>query len=337
MSKDRSNIELQQDLANEMERIELHFGHMIAKAALFGLIALPMIPGLLTMISVGVNFPLLLHIPAWVAWLFGFFAMLGIEVLGLFSIRLALKMRKYNMRVKAYDALDPAPISQGYTVAVLYIATVMTLTVLLKIYPGLAVWGLIPLALMGGLADWVFALNSDHNERESLLRQMILDEQKEEERQAQVDALTEQLEAAIAASEGLQETVNDMKSKAVYMQAQVDTLTEQLETANAVNLDLKTVNADLQEVVTDLQTEVAKLQSEVDNHDRQPAVKIVKAEAGEGDDEQPPINTDDPEGTIKAFAHWQIEKNGKVNKAEIARITEFSRPTVAKYVNGLAS
>lgn len=171
-----NNIELQEKLSNDLERIELQFMHMLGKSALFGLVALPLIPGLLTMISIGVNFPQLLHVPAWAGWIFGFFAMVGIEVLGLFSIRLALRMRKYNHSAAMYD-LDKAPIGQGYTTAAAYLVTVMTLTVLLKIWPDFAVWSLIPLALMGGLADWVFALNGDHNERESALRKRLLSEQ----------------------------------------------------------------------------------------------------------------------------------------------------------------
>lgn len=50
----------------------------------------------------------------------------------------------------------------------------------------------------------------------------------------------------------------------------------------------------------------------------------------------PEVDSDNPEETIYNFATWQIQQNGKVNQSEIARLTGFSRPTVKKYVNGLA-
>lgn len=263
-----SNIELQEKLSNDLERIEMQFGHVLGKAALFGLVALPLIPGLLTMISIGVNFPGMLHIPSGVAWVFGAFAMIGIEVLGLFSIRLALRMRKYNQRAFA-RGLDLAPIGQGYTTAGFYLLTVIVLTVLLKIFPALAVWSLIPLALMGALADWVFALNGDHNERESALRKLIIDEQAmvEHERaeNSEVAKLRQQLEDERNRSnrfrqdaEAVRNGAEELRMDAEKLQTESEQLRQQLEDERnrAAEIDIDSVLSRLDEGSRDVLTQI---------------------------------------------------------------------------------
>lgn len=224
-----NNIELQEELSFDLERLELQFGHRLSQAALFGLIALPLIPGLLTMISVGVHFPDLLGIHWIVAWILGFVAMVGIEVLGLFSIRLALRMRKFNHKAEGRP-IEKAPISQGYMAAATYLLSVLSLTVLLKIAPEFAAWSLIPLCLMGALADWIFALNGDHNERETALRKIILDEH---HATAQADAAA-QLLAQLADRDNtitaLQQRVTDAEQNTAHVTEQWHAERQQLNT-----------------------------------------------------------------------------------------------------------
>lgn len=240
-----ANIELQEKLALDLERMELLFGHRLAQAALLGLIALPLIPGALTMISVGVHFPALLGIHWAVAWALGFVSMVGIEVLGLFSIRLALKMRKFNHKAEGRP-VERAPIGQGYMAAGTYLLSVLSLTVLLKIAPELAVWSLIPLGLMGALADWIFALNGDHNEREAALRKIILEEQRHAEDANEVERLNAVIAEQAGTIAALQESVKAGEQNAADLTAKFDSECKALSTEIVkltAQLDaLKTVN-----------------------------------------------------------------------------------------------
>lgn len=230
-----ANIELQEKLALDLERMELQFGHRLAQAALMGLVALPLIPGLLTMISVGVHFPTLLGIHWAVAWALGLVAMVGIEVLGLFSIRLALKMRKFNHKAEGRN-VEKAPINQGYMAAGTYLLSVLSLTVLLKIAPELAVWSLIPLGLMGALADWIFALNGDHNERETALRRLILEEQQAAERTGEIERLLALLAEREATIASLQDSVKSAEERNAELNTEIVRLTAQRDALQSANL-----------------------------------------------------------------------------------------------------
>ncbi len=170
------NTILQEELSNRLEQIELYFAHWMGRVSLLGLVLLPLVPGSLALASIGTKFPDQLGIPGWLAWAIGGATALGIELLGLIAVRLALKMRRFNRRAVGHD-VEPAPLGQGYAAAFLYVGTVLTLTMLLKIWPHAAVYALLPMSLLGALADWIYALSSDQNEREQVLRR-ILSEQR---------------------------------------------------------------------------------------------------------------------------------------------------------------
>jgi cytochrome b561 len=172
--------------------------------------------------------------------------MVGIEVLGLFSIRLALRMRKFNHKA-AERSVEKAPIAQGYMAAATYLLSVLSLTVLLKISPELAVWSLIPLCLMGALADWIFALNGDHNEREAALRKIILEEQRAA---AQADAAA-QLLAQLADRDSM---IKNLQTEAQAMQERVQSAKD-LHTEQTRQFD-----AERQQ----LHTEIVKLAAQLD-------------------------------------------------------------------------
>jgi len=168
----KDNTELQEELSNKLEQIELYFSHWMGRVSLLGLVLLPLVPGSLALSSIGTKFPGQLGIPDWLAWAIGAATALGIELLGLIAVRLALKMRRFNKRAAAY-AVEHAPLGQGYAAAGLYVITVLTLTMLLKIWPHAAVYALLPMSLLGALADWIYALSSDQNEREQTLRRLM--------------------------------------------------------------------------------------------------------------------------------------------------------------------
>lgn len=186
----KDNTQLQEELSNRLEEIELRFAHWMGRASLLGLVLLPLVPGSLALASIGTKFPTQLDIPIWLAWAIGGATALGIELLGLIAVRLALKMRRFNRRAVGLD-VEAAPLAQGYAAAVLYVGTVLTLTMLLKIWPHAALYALLPMSLLGALADWIYALSSDQNEREQVLRRILADQQAALDRD--IDTLTAQV------------------------------------------------------------------------------------------------------------------------------------------------
>lgn len=353
-----TNIALQETLNDELERMELQFGHRLGQAALFGLIALPLIPGLLTMISIGVNFPELLHIPAPVAWVLGFAAMIGIEVLGLFSIRLALKMRKFNHKASGRD-VEKAPIGQGYAAAGAYVATVMICTVLLKVYPEFAVWSLIPLGLMGALADWVFALNGDHNERESALRKLIVDEQQATEQADETEQLRTQLNERDQMITQLNTTVQDLVNNVQSLHAAHANM---IDLMNAAHANTEQVTAGIlanmntmQEALTQEVKGLSRLMNSanvqpamnaqvVNNHPAQAvhgAVDSVQPESAQPEHVQPDsVQFVDKMARQSALIRYIAENlNGetsdRLNKSELGKALGVSRVTVGRDIEEL--
>lgn len=187
------NIALQDQYSNDLERAELKVTHMISSISLWGLIILPLIPASLVTVSIGMNFGAKLHIADWIAWTIGVLTGAGVELLGPVSIRLALKMRKFNHRADGHT-IEKAPIQQGYLAAIAYVVIVLSLTVLLKIWPEFAIWALIPMSLLGALGDWLFMLSGDHNERENVLRKLISADETSADSQSIIEQLTNELD-----------------------------------------------------------------------------------------------------------------------------------------------
>lgn len=296
------NTILQEELSNRLEELELHFAHWMGRISLLGLVLLPLVPGSLALASIGTKFPDQLGIPGWLAWAIGGATALGIELLGLIAVRLALKMRRFNRRAVGHE-VEPAPLGQGYAAAFLYVATVLTLTMLLKIWPHAAVYALLPMSLLGALADWIYALSSDQNEREQVLRRIL------SEQRAAVDRDITALETQIA-----------------ELTAQLSMMVDKAE------LDAMVAECDK------LQAECQRLSKLIDNLSTGQVTTFDIGNGGLVDNEldTPEVDIDKPAETIHEFALWQIQNDGKVNQSEIARLTGFSRPTVKKYVNGLA-
>lgn len=308
----KDNTLLQEELSNRLEEIELYFAHWMGRISLLGLVLLPLVPGSLALASIGTKFPEQLGIAPWLAWSIGGATALGIELLGLIAVRLALKMRRFNRRAVGLD-VEPAPLGQGYAAAAIYVLTVLTLTMLLKIYPDAAIYALLPMSLLGALADWIYALSSDQNEREQTLRRLLGDQRAAAEHDNQVLLLTDKLAGMV--DKGALDAVTVERDR---LRLEVGRLTQLVDRLSMPRL---TVGEDGDN--DRVNTADSSIDSTVDN----PVDSRVDA---------PEVDADNPAGTIHRFALWQIQTEGKVNQSEIARLTGFSRPTVIKYVNGLA-
>lgn len=219
-----ANKELSQQLSTNLHRQELFFQFGVSSAVLWGMVLLPLIPASLSFSAIVSKFPSMLEIPVWLAYVVATFAAAGIEFLGLSAVKLALRMRKYNGRI-AGTSFEPAPLTQGVIIAAIYLVTVVTLTIFLKVFPALAIWSLLPLAGMGALADWLIALQADHNDREAHYERAI-DEQAEGQQQV---ALITELRAALAMRDQqldkLRADIANLSTEVTRLAGQIDNVT----------------------------------------------------------------------------------------------------------------
>ena len=198
-------IQLQESLRSKVEHAEAWFNFGLSMASMVGVVIIPLIPASLTFMSVASEFPRLLHIPQGMAYFVGGITAVGLEFLALLTIRTALRMLKYNQEAIAFNMipelrpdehLQMAPAGQGVTASAIYTVIVLSLVVLLKIYPAAVLWALIPMSLMALVAEWAFLLSVDQSERELRRRQAEVTKSRVDEL-AQLNAVIEQLNTRI--------------------------------------------------------------------------------------------------------------------------------------------
>lgn len=326
------NIKLQESLSADLERKELYFNHSLSTVALFGLVVLPLIPGSLSFASIVAHFPQLLGIPVWLAYFIAAFTAIGVEVLGLVVIKLALRMRKFNHQAIG-AGIEPAPLGQGIAAAALYLFVVLALVVLLKVMPELAVWALIPLACLGAIADWAFALQGDQSEREAALRRHQAQQAIERDQTDQIEQLT----ATIA------QLRNEAADREQRHQTEVQTLHERVQYAKDLHAE-QTRQFDTER--QQLNTEVVTLRAQLD------ALKSIQGTPVTSP--SPEHNTDintvralalDAKRTAKAQRQSELlhilvtELNGQtsdlLNKTDLAQRLNTTRQTIGKDIEEL--
>ncbi|MGD9725204.1 MAG: hypothetical protein AB7R40_22495 [Nitrospiraceae bacterium] len=322
-----ANKDLSQSLAANLSRQELYFQYGVNSAVLWGMVMLPLIPASLSFSAIVSRFPEMLHIPGWLAYIVAGFTAAGIEFLGLSAVKLALRMRKYNLKIADTD-FEQAPLGQGVIIATAYLITVVMLTVFLKVFPHMAIWSLLPLAGMGALADWLIALQSDHNDRESHYDRATDDAETEQEQAAVITALTADIDQ-------LRATIADQIDQAIeHITAQ---LTVQFEKSLADQIDQLTsdYNQRIEQLLDQLHTQDTKQSAQSEQITTLPIIRIDHQPVhpaganlytnGHIADDTDHLSLDDK---IRAVAQRMLDAGQKVNKSEIARILGCSRTTV---------
>lgn len=347
-----ANKELSHQLSANLSRQELYFQYGVNSAVLWGMVMLPLIPASLSFSAIVSKFPEMLHINNWLAYIIAAFTAAGIEFLGLSAVKLALRMRKYNLKVANTD-FEQAPLAQGIIIAAAYLITVVMLTIFLKVFPNLAIWSLLPLAGMGALADWLIALQSDHNDRESHYERALEDQETEQsqtevittlnqaiaKRDHQIDQLTTTIEQLRA------DTADQIDQTTAHITAQ---LTTQFEQRLAAQIDQLTTAYDqrIEQLLDQIERLTAGQQPQSeqlitvspDQSDQIPMLPIIRIEHptvqpvgaklytnGHIADDIAHLTLDDK---IRTIAQRMIDAGQKVNKSEIARILSCSRTTV---------
>jgi len=132
------------------------------------LLAVPLlsaaVPAFLTGNAIMMHYPELLHIEVQAAVYLGWIAGIAIELLGIASVDNTFTLWAWNERYGKNDA-KRAPFKMAVGIAGFYLVTVLLLVVMLKVWPVLAIWSLIPLSCLGVISAASLALRSQHIDR----------------------------------------------------------------------------------------------------------------------------------------------------------------------------
>lgn len=137
-------LKKEQDI--KLNTLKIKFRYYMGVAEVYAPIFIQSIPAALTIVSIGVLFPSLLHIHPILAWVIAGFVGIGMELLGLVSVDVYFDAKSYNQKYK--DELEHAPEGAALIVMLVYAITALLIVVFLKMVPALAIWSLIPLTLM---------------------------------------------------------------------------------------------------------------------------------------------------------------------------------------------
>lgn len=331
------NRELSQTLSDHLSRQELYFQFGVNSAVLWGMVMLPLIPASLSFSAIVSQFPAMLHIPGWLAYVVAGFTAAGIEFLGLSSVKLALRMRKYNLKI-ANTTFDHAPLNQGVIIAGAYLATVVMLTIFLKVVPNMAIWSLLPLAGMGALADWLIALQSDHNDREAHYERAIEDTETEQKQATLITQLTTDIANRDQQIAALHTAIEQQAAQFEQrLTAQIDQLTnafdqrldQLLDQIDILTTGQQPTTEHLTIVPIDPSDQLARLPIiKIEHQPEQSTVQLLGAKLytnGHIADDTDHLPLPDK---IKVIAQRMKDAGQKVNKSEISRILKCSRTTV---------
>jgi hypothetical protein len=283
------------------------------------------------------------------AHMVGIFAALGIELLGLLTIRTALRMSKYNQKAEAVG-LPKAPATQGYIVASVYVVIVLSLVVFLKIFPSLILWALIPMSLMALVAEWAFLLSVEQSERELEARQAGTEATETEqlreqltERDHTITELNIAVQSIVANMNAFQATVSEQFT-AVH--GFMNGLTEQVSALHeqAVNVRAGHDNAGVNEAVQSIMESLNELNERMNSMsvqavNEQPKSAQRKDEQPKSAQSKPEQNTDKAERQKAVFDYISANLNGEVadrlNKSEIANALNANRVTIGRDIDEL--
>lgn len=371
-SQQDSLIDLQDNLRHDIEKKEAVFNYWVSRVMMFGLLIIPLVPASLTFMSISTNFPALLHIGQNMAYFVGAITAFGIEFLGLMTLRTALRMSKYNQQAKALG-LPQSPAWQGWTTAGCYVLIILSIVVLLKIFPQLVMWSLIPMSLMAAIAEWGFLLNADQSERDMEARKKLITMSSglsTETLQAEIetkDAAIVTLAATVTelmkvvetlqhnietrfselqgqvteVSTGLQEMVTEVS---VEFQGQVTGIADQLQTMKAgAAMFQPTVESGLQEPVTSLKPAVTEVTAAVtsDCNLQDEVTTVVTSDCNLRHEATEPVisyksKAERQSALIRYIAtNLNGETSDKLNKSQIGKLFKTSHVTIGKDIEEL--
>ncbi len=211
--------ELKINKEEKLEILEIKFRYWMGIAEVFAPIFIQSIPAALTLVSIGVLFPALLHIDPWLAWSIAAFVAIGMELLGLVSVDVYFASKTFNQTRK--DDEGKAPEGAALLVMMVYAVTALLIVVLLKMFPSLAIWSLIPLTLMSILIVSAVTMKKRLSELISVRDKEVAKKELQEIADSMLQKLQEKVATEELHNKKLQEIVANQKLQIEKLQEEV--------------------------------------------------------------------------------------------------------------------
>lgn len=247
---------------NRVESQETTRDYVIDTVGVWGPLLAPAVPAALTMVSIAMHYPELLHIHWLAALVIGLIVAIVIEVLGVVSVETFLDMQSYNQVITEEE--ESAPAGWAGAIMALYIAIVISLVVLLKMVPALALVSLVPLTLLAGVTSWIVVMRKQHRERVYRKEMAVMELERKNDLSALIAQLRAELETERQKREKQLAAMQEMRAQSQKLQAEnsrlsmeISVMQSALERENPANFQ-KTV-ADDPVAVAEKSAEVRKL------------------------------------------------------------------------------
>ena len=198
------------------ERVEVqetYRDYIIDIVGVWGPLLAPAVPAALTMVSIAMHYPTLLHIHWLAAVAIGLIVAVVIEVLGVVSVETFLDMKSYNQVIG--EGEERAPAGWAGAIMTLYIGIVLSLVVLLKMIPALALISLVPLTLLAGVTSWIVVMRKQHRFRIYRKEVALVEEKRQTDLVAIAEELRAKLETLAAENQRLRGQLADQRTTAV--------------------------------------------------------------------------------------------------------------------------
>lgn len=203
--------ERKEQYRNRVESQETYRDFIIDTVGVWGPLLAPAVPAALTMVSIAMHYPELLHIHWLAAIAIGLIVAVVIEVLGVVSVETFLDMKSFNQALT--DDAEKAPAGWAGTIMGLYIAIVISL---------------MPLTLLAGVTSWIVVMRKQHRQRVYRKELAELEEHRKNDLSATIDELRNEIDKLNSALHNEVECRNRAESNNEQLTNEMEDLRQQL-------------------------------------------------------------------------------------------------------------
>ncbi len=312
--------DLKLDKTEKLKLLEIKFQYWMGIVEVFSPLFIQSIPAALTFVSIGTIFPNLLHIEAWLAWSIAAFVSLGIETLGLVTVDVFFASKTFNQTKKENEG--KAPEGAALLVMLIYAVTALLIVVLLKMFPTLAIWSLIPLTLMSILIVSAVTMKKRLSELVSV-REDEKNEQINEQVNSEQKMYIEQLNKRI------EQLVNEHSEQKVYIE-QLNNKFEQLNSEQKVYIEQFRNGFEHM-------NNVQKVTNEHMNSDQTTIATPTKSVQPIVQRDNNKLTKDEKMNMLIAhlIEHYDGVNTEQLNKSQLAIELPIDRVTIGRYLNTL--
>ncbi len=330
--------DLKLDKTEKLKLLEIKFQYWMGIVEVFSPLFIQSIPAALTFVSIGTIFPNLLHIEAWLAWSIAAFVSLGIETLGLVTVDVFFASKTFNQTKKENEG--KAPEGAALLVMLIYAVTALLIVVLLKMFPTLAIWSLIPLTLMSILIVSAVTMKKRLSELVSV-REDEKNEQINEQVNSEQKMYIEQLNKRI------EQLVNEHSEQKVYIE-QLNNKFEQLNSEQKVYIEqlnnkFEQLNSEQKVYIEQFRNgfehmnNVQKVTNEHMNSDQTTIATPTKSVQPIVQRDNNKLTKDEKMNMLIAhlIEHYDGVNTEQLNKSQLAIELPIDRVTIGRYLNTL--